>query len=761
MQLAFTGIWSDLAVLVLSFVAVGAAGAGGNTPAVASDRFDVRQFGAVGDGQTDDTAVLLAVAFFLGLVQERTKADSAEDVSKLRTHFIEAHTRAAPEARTVEAYIRALRPDGSWPDIDYTNKEPGAWLTARHPNRLQAMAEAYRKPGHPLAGSAELRAAILKGLEHWTRNDYVNPNWWYNQIGVPETMAPSLILMGDTVPAELREQTVQRVLGRSKMGMTGQNKVWLAEIALMKGLIANDSNLMAKAREQILSELRVTTQEGIQPDYSFHQHGPQQQWGNYGGSFGSDMIHWANIFQGTSYALTLQQLEVLRRYLQEGPAWVLWKGRMDISGCGRQIFRNCQSSKGRSALRQLESMKSLDPGEADAYVRLVSSSREAGANTLVGNKHFWRSDMTVHRRPTWYASVKMSSTRVIGAETCNGENLQGLHLGDGVTCFYRTGSEYENLFPVWDWRRLPGTTCRQDRRSLEPNSKACRGRSDFVSGLSDGQRGIAAMEYIRDSLRARKAWFFLDYGVVCLGAGIDSNGPEPVLTSVNQCALNGRVAVGAKERVQDLQREERFSGELRWVHHDGIGYVFPEPTTATVAAQTQRGDWHRIHSRESARAVERDVFSLWIDHGSQPHDAQYAYVVIPDATVAAMPSLCDSLPVTIRQRTTSALAVASRDGRLVQAVFFEPGRLARGGDSSIEVEVPCLVALDGTAAVTRLHVADPTHTRKVVKLWLSGKYTGSAAQYDEGTKRTEVTVNLPREGAAGRTVSLELRQSSQ
>jgi chondroitin AC lyase len=701
--------------------------------------------------------VLLAVLPLMGLGQETANANSAEDVSKLRGHFVEAYTRGAPEAKTVQGYIEALRPDGSWPDVDYANREPGSWSTARHVSRLLSMAAAYSRPGHPLAGNAELRAAILKGLGHWTQNDYVNPNWWYNQIGVPQTMAPILVLMGDTVPAELREQTMQRVLGRSRMGMTGQNKVWLAEIAFMKGLSANDPDLMAKAREQILSELRVTTQEGIQPDYSFHQHGPQQQWGNYGGAFGSDMIHWANIFQGTSYALTPEQVEVLRHYLQEGPAWALWKGGMDISGCGRQIFRNCQSSKGRSALRQLESMKSLDPAEAEAYARLISSGSEAGANTVIGNRHFWRSDMTLHRRPTWYASVKMSSTRVIGAETCNGENLLGLHLGDGVTYFYRTGAEYEDLFPVWDWRRLPGTTCLQDDGSLVPNGKACRGRSDFVGGLSGGECGLAAMEYLRDGLRARKAWFFLDRAVVCLGAGIDCSAPETVLTSINQCVLNGRVTIGADQQSREIEKGLHSLDRLKWVHHDGIGYVFPNPMTATVAAQTQKGDWHRVHSRESSRSVERDVFSLWIDHGAKPHDAQYAYVVIPDADVAAMPSLCDSLPVTILQQTASTLAVASQDRKLIQAVFFEPGRVTWGANSSLEVQAPCLVALDSTAAAPRLHVADPTHTRQAVKLWLSGKYTGSAAQYDEIRKQTEVTVNLPLEGFAGQTVNLELR----
>jgi chondroitin AC lyase len=366
--------------------------------------------------------------------------------------------------------------------------------------------------------------------------------------------------------------------------------------------------------------------------------------------------------------------------------------------------------------------------------------------------------MTVHRRPAWYASVKMSSTRVIGAETCNGENLLGLHLGDGVTYFYRTGTEYDDLFPVWDWQRLPGTTCRQDQGSLVPNGNACRGRSNLVGGLSDGERGIAAMEYIRDGLHARKVWFFLDRAVVCLGAGIDGDGPEPVLTSVNQCVLNGPVTICADQQASELQKGQRSTGKLEWVHHDGIGYAFIEPTTATVCAQAQSGDWHRVHSRESPKSVQRDVFSLWIDHGSKPHGARYAYIVLPDVEAAAMPSLCSRLPVTILQQTVSTLAVSSRDGKLVQAAFSEPGQLAWGNGSSVEVEAPCLVTLDGTADMVRLHVADPTHTRKAVTLRVGGRYIGHETKYDESKRQTELSISLPQQGSAGRTVSLDQRQ---
>ena len=42
-------------------------------------------------------------------------------------------------------------------------------------------------------------------------------------------------------------------------------------------------------------------------------------------------------------------------------------------------------------------------------------------------------------------SVKMCSNRVLGAETVNKENIQGYHMGDGVTFLYQSNKEYENI----------------------------------------------------------------------------------------------------------------------------------------------------------------------------------------------------------------------------------------------------------------------------------------------------------------------------
>src|SRR5262249_15036124 len=119
------------------------------------------------------------------------------------------------------------------------------------------------------------------------------------------------------------------------------------------------------------------------------------------------------------------------------------------------------------------------------------------APPLVGNRCFWRSDYMVHRRPSWFASVKMLSDRMVSAELVNDEGKQSHLLSDGATFIYRTGNEYRDIFPVWDWRKIPGITAEQV--ALKPDGKAIhtRGGSSFVGGCSDGQYGFATMQLAR------------------------------------------------------------------------------------------------------------------------------------------------------------------------------------------------------------------------------------------------------------------------
>ncbi len=671
-------------------------------------------------------------------------ADAPSDTAALRNNLIDYFVTHPESDDVVQPHLDRRQPDGTWSDIDYASQRRSGWPTCNHLRRILEMARIYRNPDHPLAGSGSLRESIIKALDHWLEHDYRNPNWWNARIGVPQAVAPTLILMGDDLPDATRTRAIGLLLDRSKMGMTGQNKVWVAGIAFMKGLLKEDTALMQKARDAIVSELRITTREGMQADFSFHQHGPQQQWGNYGGEFGKDMVQWAAIFHGTSLALTPAQRDLLRNYLLEGSSWVVWRDRMDTSGCGRRVFPNWQSYYGERTIEQVRLMAGLDPDHAELFERVLISQDPESANQLVGSKHYWRSDISVHRRPSWYASVKMSSTRVIGAESCNSENLLGLHLGDGATYFHVSGREYENIYPLWNWRRLPGTTCCQNDGPLKPGSRQCRGQSDFVGGATDGLRGLAAMEYRRNGLEARKSWFFLDHAVVCLGAGITSEQPEEVDTSIEQCNLIGPVTTCRQGRIQQHKEPRLSIEEADWIHHGLMGYRLLKPRTVEIECAQRSGDWATIHGPDRAGAVNGQVFSLWMSHGPAPRAADYAYAVYPDTTAESMPGIIETDSTTILELTEAVQAISTCEGRLTLAAFFEPGSLTLKNGTTIEVDRPCLVMHDATAKPTRWHVAEPTHRQ--TSLTLHVRRPNSAAR--------TLHVDLPRDGRAGETIEI-------
>src|SRR5262249_42865783 len=153
-------------------------------------------------------------------------------------------------------------------------------------------------------------------------------------------------------------------------------------------------------------------------------------------------------------------------------------------------------------------------------------------------RHFWCSDYMAHHGQGWFASVRMFSNRLINTEIVNDEGKKSQHLADGCNLLYLTGDEYFDIFPVWDWTKIPGTTSEQTL-DLEGGHHGIgtHGATSFVGGVSDGQFGVAAMQLARGKLAARKAWFFFGDEYLCLGAGINDSSKQDVVTTVNQCRL--------------------------------------------------------------------------------------------------------------------------------------------------------------------------------------------------------------------------------
>jgi chondroitin AC lyase len=638
----------------------------------------------------------------------------SQDLAAVKKRLCEDLLPAAGDTRTAEraaAYVKSLGAAGTWKDVDYRNRTSSSWATARHLSRLLIMARAYRQPKGRLCGDAALKVATVKALDHWLKKDYRNPNWWWNEIGVPMNMGRILVLMEPELTAGQIAAGV-RIMKRSRIGRTGQNLVWLAGNQVSWGALAGDAKAVAAAFARISREIRVFPGggEGVKPDYSFWQHGRCLYSGGYGKCFSTDSARFAWLAGGTRWAFSRGNVAVLSSYVLDGQQWAVRGRTMDFGTTGREISRPGAGSSRFliSACRYLLALKTARREEFAALLDRLESGPDKAKTPLVGNRHFWKSDFMTHQRKDWYASARMFSTRIDNTDDpCNGEGLLSHHVADGVTYVMKRGDEYQRIFPVWNWRRLPGITAEQSGARLRGTPRS-RGKRSFVGGASDGTYGLAAMDFARGKLVARKAWFFFDREFVALGAGISCQSGNPVVTSVNQCLLKGDVhGVRATTSKGALKLRARS-----WVHHDGVGYFFPEECAAYLGAGKQTGSWRRLRTASPGTKVETGVFSLAVDHGKQPKGAKYAYVVAPGVSAKEMPAYARDPGLDVISNTASLQAV--RHGKLgvTAAAFYKAGRFSTREGLGVSVDKPCLLLLREGKQGTSATLSNP-HNRKL------------------------------------------------
>ena len=350
--------------------------------------------------------------------------------------------------------------------------------------------------------------------------------------------------------------------------------------------------------------------------------------------------------------------------------------------------------------------------ELAAILDRLENGPEKAKVPLAGNRHFWKSDFMAHQRRAWYASARMFSTRIDNTDDpCNQEGLLSHHVADGVTFIMRRGDEYERIFPVWNWRRVPGITAEQPGGTLKGTPRS-RGKRSFVGGVSDGEVGVAVMDFARGKLTLKKSWFFFDREFAALGAGITCDSENQVITSVNQCHLKGEVLSAGKRLAKGTHQ---LAGPA-WAHHDGVGYLFPEKTAAALRAGKQTGSWHRLRHASPRTKVELEVFSLWLDHGKKPKGAKYAYIVAPGVAAKEMPAYAGNPGVEVLRNTSSLQAVQHKKLRILGAAFYKPGKLSTAEGLTVSADQPCLLLLRQDKKGLRVSLSNPRNQKLSVNV---------------------------------------------
>ncbi len=675
--------------------------------------------------------LLLIFGCILSMTSNSSAATLADaEMQTLKERLLASFLPAAAELPATVADARSAmqqqQPDGSWPDLDYADKA-NRWPANTHLKRLGDMARALRAPKSPLLNAPQLRDQSLRALRFWLKNDYQNPNWWHNLINVPRQIGQvSLLLQDDLSPADMIG--VDKILDRASFPnvesrlKTGANLVWLANNNILRGVFDPEPQRAADAFMAIWNEIKIAhRKDGIQPDWSFHQHGKVLQSGAYGSTFIGYTSLYANLARGTRFAIPSDKQQILESMLLDGQAWMTRGGRWDPGARGRGIGRNGIGSADElpKAAENLAALSSVRRPELQALITRFRNG--ANGAELQGNRHFFDSDFMAHHRPAYYASVRMFSSRVDNTDSLiNNENRKAHHISDGANILMRRGDEYEAIFPVWDWLKIPGTTVEQNAEPLDPQKLRVTGQTSFVGGVSDGSYGVSAMQLQRDSLSARKAWFFFDNEYVCLGAGISDTAANPVATSVNQCLLRGEVTTpnGTATGAADL------SG-LNWVRHDGVNYLFPDQTNLRATIGPQSGKWSEIGPLKET--VTTNVFSLWIDHGARPTGATYAYIVRPVDSGPPAPDAASNIE--ILSNTSDLQAVRQTKLKLIGVVFARAGRVAFDG-GTLSVDQPCLLLCRQSADSLAVSLSNPENKALQVQVELTRGAIKSEAVFD-------------------------------
>ncbi|MHC3471913.1 polysaccharide lyase 8 family protein [Streptomyces sp. 7R007] len=717
-------------------------------------------------------AVLLTAAL-LATLAPAARAAAADPYDALRRRWLDialgtgydptAEPYASRLAQTgvlARAAQAAMAPTATslWPDHPF---DPPSGITQSY-SRLWTMAQAHLQQGTGSTGDPALLADVLRGLDHLSATVY-NPattrygNWWEWQIGSPRLLMDLVAALHDHLTdaqigaacAAVDHFVPDSMLTDYSGTSTGANRVDLCRSVALRGIVGRAGERIALARDALSPVFPyVTTGDGLYADGSFVQH----TWVAYSGTYGQVMLDGLGrlftLLAGSDWEVTDPNRQIVLDSVERAYAPLIHDGLVMDGVNGRAISRGYLKSDDQHVLRgdhfhgsQLIAAIALLAGGASAAERArwqscikgwiqrdtvtpiltapqfgvadlarlhaVADAPVEAAGEPVGHRLFPAMDRAVHRRPGFTAALSLCSDRITYYECGNGENPRGWHTGAGMLYWWPAGrpaDQYTDWFwPTVDWYRLPGTTVSTKRLADRAGGEWGAPKPDvrWVGGTTDGEYAAIGqhLKGLDSTLQARKSWFCAADAVICLGAGITCADGVPVETVVDNRNLG-------EDGTQTFVRGRG------WAHLEGHGgWLVPHGDLRTLR-EDRSGAWSDINTTSTTERRTRRWQTLWLDHGTDPVDAGYLYVVLPGATrrtVAARAADPGWLSVLANDAGRQAVHLPSLG--LTAATFWAAGTAGR-----LTVSAGASVLLRRHGRTATLTVSEPPRTGTPLEL---------------------------------------------
>ncbi|KOV90810.1 polysaccharide lyase 8 family protein [Streptomyces sp. NRRL B-3648] len=716
-------------------------------------------------------ALLLAAALAATAAPGARAADDPYDTLRRRWLGISLGTGYDPAAEPYASRLAQLgarareyresmvpAPASLWPGHPF---DPPSGITFSY-GRLWTMTQAYVQAGTGATGDPGLLADVLRGLDHLSATVYhpaTTPygNWWEWQIGSPRLLTDITAALYERLGAEriaaacaaVDHFVPDAVLTDYSGTSTGANRVDLCRSVALRGILGRSPQKITLARDALSPVFPyVTKGDGLYADGSFVQH----TWVAYSGTYGQVLLDGLGrlfaLLAGSAWEITDPARQNVLDSVEHAYAPLIHDGLVADCVNGRAISRGHQRSDDLHVLRSdhyhgqaliaaiallaagasaaerehwygrikgwiqrdtvVPVLTSDQFGVADlARLHAVAASPAPAAPEPLGHRLFPAMDRAVHRTPRFTATLAMASDRIAHYECGNGENPRGWHTGSGMLSWWPRGrgDQYTDWYwPIVDWYRLPGTTVSTKRLPDRAGGEWGAPKPDvrWVGGTTDGTYAAVGqhLKGLGSTLEARKSWFFLDDAVVCLGAGISCADGVPVETVVDNRNLgeNGT---------------ETFARAAGWAHLEGHGgWLLPCGGELRTLREDRTGAWSDINTAGTDERRTRRWQTLWLDHGTDPAAAGYAYVLLPGASRArTVARAADRHWLSVLANDTTAQAVAVPRLGLTACTFWRAGTV---GDVAASAGASVLVVRRGRTAT--LHISEPPRSGAPLEL---------------------------------------------
>ncbi|MGL4520457.1 MAG: polysaccharide lyase family 8 super-sandwich domain-containing protein [Phocaeicola sp.] len=623
--------------------------------------------------------------------------------------------------------------------VNYQSTHRTDWEPLKHLDTMLLLALGYTHEGSSYFESDEIKATLVRMLTYWLEQSPRSSNWYQNQIAEPQRMGELLLLLqaygNNCIPQSLLEAATTRMKekGGNPQAQKGANRVDVALHGVYRACLLKDEQLLQDSFNQIYSTITYTDQaEGIQYDYSFTQHGRQLHIGSYGDVFLGGVVKACSYAVGTPYALPSSKLTILTNLVTKAYLPAIRGQYIAYNVIGRSSTRpDATSRKKQSAI--FKTISSLDPANRERYrnaIQRINGDADPNHGVEPYSHHFFCSDYTLHQRPAYLVDVRMLSNRTVRNEYLkdNGEGIKQYFMSYGAMGIYVHGDEYSNIFPVWDYSKVPGITAPSMCEIPRTTSYIKKGENCFSGGVTNALYTVSGYQMedydtlYEVNTKAQKGWFCFDQEIVCLGNGIASETDFPIYTTLNQTLLKGEVHLSEAGVQRQISLADTLaSNRLDWVYHNGVAYYLNDQPKVLLSLAERVGAWSAINTNFSATPIRQELFTLAIDHGVSPQSDSYNYLIVPG--VKSLQEVMDYNPNSIEviENSKEAMIVWHKKLQLVGAVFYQPIQRHFAG-IHFECDKSCVVLFEQiNSKHLTLYVADPTQGGEPIELKVATK----------------------------------------